>query len=77
MTTPGLLELVCPLSLHTATKCCAGLGSVSDRVSRCLIPRDTGGPRSHFDITVGAVFFIKKHKKNNGGLGNTYNTENS
>ena len=61
VTTPGPLELVCPLSLHTATKCCAGLGSGSDWVFRCLIPRDTGGPCSHlwFDIIVGAVFFIK------------------
>ena len=64
MTTPGLLELVCPLSLHTATKSCAGLGSGSDLAFRCLTPRDTGGPCSHLqlDITVVAVFFHKKHK---------------
>ena len=64
MTTPGPLELVCPLSLHTATKSCAGLGSGSDLAFRCLTPRDTGGPCSHLqlDITVGAVFFIKNTK---------------
>ena len=61
MATPGSLELVYSLSLYTATKSCAGLGSGSGLAFRCLTPQGTGGPCSHSQTW--SQFFHKKTQK--------------